>query len=245
MINFSQKTLEELGYYVYVLVDPRDNKIFYVGKGKGNRVFDHVKCAVDSDHESEKLEIIRSIIYDNHTVKHYILRHKLTEREAFIVESVFLDFLTYSGFDFVAKISNIVKGHHQWNEGIKTVQELEILYECKPLLAEDIKHKIMLININKTYGLNNDLHPDIYEATRKSWKVSEHNAKDVDFVFSEYKGIVRAIFKPVKWLRDGERWLFEGYEVTDPEIVDLYLHKSMPPRLKGSANPPRYFYPQK
>ena len=25
------------GYYVYALVDPRDNRIFYVGKGKGDR----------------------------------------------------------------------------------------------------------------------------------------------------------------------------------------------------------------
>lgn len=36
---FSQKTQEELKSYVYILIDPRDNKIFYVGKGYGNRVF--------------------------------------------------------------------------------------------------------------------------------------------------------------------------------------------------------------
>ncbi len=40
--QFSQKTQEELKYYVYTLIDPRDNKIFYVGKGKGNRVFYHI-----------------------------------------------------------------------------------------------------------------------------------------------------------------------------------------------------------
>ena len=39
--QFSQKAQEELKYYVYCLVDPRDRKIFYIGKGIGNRVFAH------------------------------------------------------------------------------------------------------------------------------------------------------------------------------------------------------------
>ena len=30
-------------WYVYLLSDPNTNEIFYVGKGKGNRVFDHFK----------------------------------------------------------------------------------------------------------------------------------------------------------------------------------------------------------
>ena len=31
MNKFSDKTIEELGYYVYSLTDPRNNKIFYIG----------------------------------------------------------------------------------------------------------------------------------------------------------------------------------------------------------------------
>ena len=244
MENFSQKTVESLGYYVYVLIDPRDNKIFYVGKGKGNRVFAHVKCAVENEQETAKFDIIRAILKENKTVKHYILRHKLTEREAYLVESVFIDFLKYSDFEFVAKVSTIA-GHHQWDEGIKTVEELEILYDCQSLTNSDFRHKVLSININKTYDLKSEDHPNIYEATRKSWKLNARKIQEIDFVFSEYRGIVRAIFKPEKWLRDGARWMFEGVEVTDKEIVNQYLHKSMPPRPKGSIIPTRYFYPQK
>jgi len=247
MNSFSQTTLEALGNYVYALIDPRNNKIFYVGKGIGNRVFAHVNCAMNEDIENAKLDTIREIVNEKKAVKHYILRYKLTEREAFIVESAFIDFLTHSDFDFVANITNIVAGHHQWDEGIKTVEELELLYACKPLLLKDIKHKIMSININRTYGLTTDFHPNIYESTRKSWVVSEDRIKEVDFVFSEYRSIVRAIFKPTKWLKtnDGKRWLFEGVEVTDKSITDLYLNKSVPPKEKGAANPIRYFYPDK
>lgn len=38
-MEFSPKAKEGLANYVYCLIDPRDKKIFYVGKGKGDRVF--------------------------------------------------------------------------------------------------------------------------------------------------------------------------------------------------------------
>jgi hypothetical protein len=38
---FSQAVIENLGYYVYYLKDPRDDKVFYLGKGVGNRLFNH------------------------------------------------------------------------------------------------------------------------------------------------------------------------------------------------------------
>ena len=35
--KFSEKSLLSLGdYYVYGLIDPRNRKIFYIGKGTGN-----------------------------------------------------------------------------------------------------------------------------------------------------------------------------------------------------------------
>lgn len=36
---FKQNVIENLKFYVYALVDPRDNHIFYVGKGSGNRIY--------------------------------------------------------------------------------------------------------------------------------------------------------------------------------------------------------------
>lgn len=33
-MEFKQSVKEALAYYVYALVDPRDHKIFYIGKGK-------------------------------------------------------------------------------------------------------------------------------------------------------------------------------------------------------------------
>ena len=51
--------------------------------------------------------------------RHYIIRHKLTEEDALTVESVLIDFLIYKEFNTESLLTNIVAGHHQWNEGIK------------------------------------------------------------------------------------------------------------------------------
>lgn len=246
MDKFSQKTSEELNYYVYVLVDPCDNKIFYVGKGIDNRIFAHVNDALLEINASDKLDIIREIKKrenGDNKVKYYLIRHGLSEKEAFLIESVMIDFLSYSEFFPIRQISNIQAGHHQWFKGIKTVEELELLYACEPLLLEDVKHNLMSININKTYNINNDYHPNIYEATRKSWKVSENRLQQIDYVLSEYRGIVRAIFRPTKWIPQGNRWMFEGEEINDKEITDRYLNKSVPKKGKGTANPIKYYYP--
>ena len=41
---FSQEVSDKLKYYVYRLIDPRNGDTFYVGKGKGNRVFAHANA---------------------------------------------------------------------------------------------------------------------------------------------------------------------------------------------------------
>jgi hypothetical protein len=251
--QFSQKTIEELKYYVYILIDPRDNNIFYVGKGKDNRVFYHINESIFNPNETEKLEIIRSIKLENLKVKHYIIKHGLEENEAIIVESVLIDFLTFRDFQDVAKISNVVAGHHSFKQGIKTVNECEILYNCEELKKEDIQHNILVININKTFDnkrkkkIENPVYerPNIYEATRGWWVLDKKRAENTELVLAEYKGVIRAVFKPEKWVQDIEnrgakRWGFEGPEITSKDILDIYLNKEVA-KSKGMANPIRYF----
>ena len=42
MRSFKKGVAEELGFYVYRLIDPRNGQTFYVGKGRGDRVFAHI-----------------------------------------------------------------------------------------------------------------------------------------------------------------------------------------------------------
>jgi uncharacterized protein len=54
---------EHLGRYVYILVDPRDSRPFYVGKGRGVRMTAHGIQAQDVEDQvdSAKLARIREI----------------------------------------------------------------------------------------------------------------------------------------------------------------------------------------
>lgn len=48
MNKFNQATVEKLKYYVYALTYLDDNNkeiVFYIGKGKANRIFSHFKEA--------------------------------------------------------------------------------------------------------------------------------------------------------------------------------------------------------
>ncbi len=95
---FSQAVIEKLGFYVYFLKDPRNDMVFYVGKGRGNRVFNHMICALDTDSGDdrgmdEKLETIREITGSGHEVQHYILRHDLDEKSAFEIEASLIDWV--------------------------------------------------------------------------------------------------------------------------------------------------------
>jgi hypothetical protein len=73
-------------YYVYHLVDPRSDEVFYVGKGVRNRIADHEREAKKGgDHQ--KCEVIRSIWEDGLKVVRRKVRHFESEQEAFDFEA--------------------------------------------------------------------------------------------------------------------------------------------------------------
>ena len=59
MKQFSSEVISKLKYYVYLISDPSNGEIFYVGKGKGNRVFSHFKEIGDSK-KIKKIKEIKS-----------------------------------------------------------------------------------------------------------------------------------------------------------------------------------------
>ena len=53
--EFQPSVIEAFKYYVYCLVSTRDNRIFSIGKGKGNRVFQHAKDSLNENDQSLNL----------------------------------------------------------------------------------------------------------------------------------------------------------------------------------------------
>ena len=192
--SFKQSVIEGLKCYVYVLVDPRNNCIFYVGKGSGNRVYQHAQAALVEDSPSLKLSTIREIKGLGLDVKYYIIRHNLSEQEAYLVESSIIDLLTYPAFNKGNILTNIVSGHHQWNEGIKTDEE--ILYDC-PKIVPRPEDRLLLVSLNKSYQQSKATgvyrRANDYESVRKYWQLSSDKANKVTHILGIYRGIVRIV----------------------------------------------------
>ena len=83
--EFPSGVIEHLGWYVYRLIDPRDGSTFYVGKGKGNRVFAHMRgevAATDNDELlSNKLKQIREIRLAGLEVIHVMKRLRMKSKQ--------------------------------------------------------------------------------------------------------------------------------------------------------------------
>jgi hypothetical protein len=143
MQKLSQPTIENLQYYVYLLIDPRNGKPFYVGKGHGNRVNQHLLGALETElDEVKKIKTIHEIQRAGLEVDHVVLRHGLTEKEAFEIESALIDFIG------MKNLTNLVSGHYASERGLMTLQDIAIKYQ-----AEDAKfdQPALLININRLF----------------------------------------------------------------------------------------------
>ncbi len=234
--RLSQSTIEKIMFYVYALIDPQTKKVFYVGKGKGNRIYAHVEASETVDiKEVEKIATIKAIRAAGKEVQHMVIRHGLTEEQAFAVEASLIDYI-----ESVQKIAltNLMSGHYTTEAGIRKIEDIEIQYEAKPAV---IVEPLVLIRINKAYkyGMSD---PALYEVTRKHWKVSARVHK-YQYACAVYLGIIREVYLVSEWYQSKEapgRWEFNG-KVAPKEISDRYRYKSVTHLMsQGSQNPILY-----
>ncbi len=263
---FSEKAIEALnGFYVYALVDPRTDKVFYIGKGTGNRIFSHENESGKSrESEKKKLQRIREIEDSGYSVRRLIVNWGLTENEAFVAEATLINLLNRMPD---IRLTNEVSGHHV-HESL-TTEEFELQYGAVPLEKEDIKQTVLVIKINKLYrrGMSEE---ELYDAVRGFWAASLKSieSRRVKYVFGVYNGLIVGVYKPDSWhygyemidvpqkdiltSEDFERlknriyFVCKDYRNLDEE-GQFYLHKSIA-KLKvnqSAQNPITYLMPEK
>lgn len=181
--------IERLDYYVYLLIDPEDNQVFYVGKGTGNRLFAHINAALKDETPNDKLDKIRAVRAKKIEVKHIVHRHGLTEKEAFEVEAALIDFIGLSG------LTNQVQGYNSDDRGQMTVAEVISKYQAP--IAE-ITEPVILITVNRFYrrGMSTEM---LYEITRGKWVIGTRRNK-AKYAFAVYKGVIREVYEIDRWL---------------------------------------------
>ena len=88
-MKITEEIAETLKSYVYVYIDPRNKEPFYIGKGKGNRLFSHL----DDQSDTEKVARIVEIRQNGKEPQIDILRYGLTDSEAAMVEAAAIDLI--------------------------------------------------------------------------------------------------------------------------------------------------------
>ncbi len=234
--TFPAGVADKLKAYVYRLIDPRTGETFYVGKGRGNRVFSHIREEVEDDADDKKLERIREIHLAGFEVAHVIHRHGMDDKTAIEVEAALID--AYPG------LTNIAGGAGSSDYGAMRANEIIRRYCAEPAKFE---HKAVLISINRTATKRS-----LYEATRYAWKMSKSRARQAEVVLATRQGLIVGAFIPREWLEATEanfpgrldipgRIGFNG-EDAPPAINKLYVGKRVPDeyREQGAANPVKY-----
>jgi len=220
--TFSPEVSRKLGWYVYRLIDPRNGETFYVGKGRGNRVFAHIRAAgeLEGDDLDNKVKRIRQIQNAGFEVAHVVHRHGMEEQTAFEVEAALID--AYPG------LTNIAGGAGNNDFGAMHAREIIRRYEAEPAIFQD---KALLISVNRSAAERS-----LYEATRYSWKINPKKAEQADVVLSTLQGLIIGAFVAEEWLpatRDHfpeelpGRWGFVGREAPD-ELRKRYVGKRVP-----------------
>ena len=127
--GFPTGVAEQLKWYVYRLIDPRNGETFYVGKGQGNRGFsptprenslDTAKSEVEEREDATDLKMQRiKEINDCRTgsgARRPSTRNRRSEDVAYEVEAALID--AYPG------LSNKVRGHGSKDYGSRHVEEI-------------------------------------------------------------------------------------------------------------------------
>ena len=236
-MNFSITVSEALKYYVYRLVDPRDGTTFYIGKGYGNRMFQHESNASkEKNDESLKDEKIQTIVSEGFKPEYIIHRHGLDENTAFEVEAALIQ--------AYPNLTNEQGGHDSDERGAKTVLDILEQYELPSMPTPNFP--VLVININ--HIKNRRDHNAIYNQVKGHWVLNPKNARKANYVIAAFKGIAIGIFQPKEWYASEKprRYCFEGSKAPQ-EVWDTYVgtygKRIDNKALKNSQNPVKYFFP--
>lgn len=238
-MTFLPNVQESLRFYVYRLIDPRSGETFYVGKGRGNRVFQHAMDELGAqEEETDKLNRIRTIRNLGLNVLHIIHRHGMDEQTAFEVEAALID--AYPG------LTNIVGGVDNRTRGAMHANQIIQLYAVEEANFEN--HRALIIKLNR-----NALEQNLYEKTRFAWTLNPQRAEQAEIVLAVVGGIIRDVFIPHAWLEANQtnfpgrgdyprtpKYGFIGMQAGD-EIRNQYIGRHIP-QNRGDANPIRYTY---
>ena len=115
-----------MSFYVYLHRKKTTNEIFYVGKGKGNRVFDHLK----DKKECEKVTYLNELLEKGLQPKIEILIHGIEDDSVLRIESAIIDLLG------IKNLTNKQVGFKSAEFGRMTVKQIISAYSKQKIQVD-------------------------------------------------------------------------------------------------------------
>ena len=247
-VGDSQNTIlievkEKLGIYVYALVDPRSNAVFYIGKGTGDRIIAHAKAVGESSQVfSAKQQQIQQIKTAGLEVGHYFLRTNIeTDAEAFVLEQIAIDSLKLAG----VALTNLAAGHGSSTDGAVSLSDKIIELAATPMPS--VEAPMIIFKLNKLWkkGMTDSQLADI---TRGYWRMGADTREKAKIAVAVVFGVVKGVYriKPGSWhngnrtgLDITRRWGFETEPAPEfQHLIGTQVRDIFP---KGSQTPFRKF----
>lgn len=240
--KFPASIHSQLKHYVYLYIDPRNNQIFYVGKGKGDRAFSHLFdtseraktqriSEIRSEGKEPIIELVVHGIEDDETVRR--------------IEASVIDLFG------ITNLTNIQRGYHSREFGRMSINQVVATYAPKQGIVTD---PVLAFRINKTfhYGITDR---EMYDYTRHSWKLGIRR-EQAKYAFTVYQGVVQEVYEIEKWLPqnttpnikheqggtteiNSERWEFVGH-VANHTMREKYLYKNIAKYFFSNQSPYAY-----
>lgn len=274
--KFSESTLAALQkdndhtFYVYCLVDPRNNLPFYIGKGKGNRIFAHKQAALCSKSEGKlfesteseailKIKTIRDILDSGIDVKGYILSYGLTQEEAFASENALIN---YAKLIQGIPLTNLVSGH---GTNAMSVEEIEDRFGYRPMSLDEIatNELILAVKVRDAFKLSkdeskeypiDDTYRDITNLksrTLGNWIIGKDKIHRIRYVIAVNTGADNAVVaayevsgdysESKKELTGRTRYSFKALSLREETLEKLnLLQRSLPDLHFGSGSATTY-----
>jgi hypothetical protein len=176
-------------YYVYYLISPIDNRVFYIGKGKGNRMKKHVKLAKKdkiSNGNTHLYNKIKSILISNDDVEYQIVYETDNEISAYekeqelIIEHGLQNLCNMSmGYNIITdeikyKISSSIKNLYLYDDEYK--EKLRKLYDSPEY------------RLSQSIALKNSLkHKEMMSSSEVISKISDGLKKHYNKLYGEFK----------------------------------------------------------
>jgi len=247
------RVVEHLGLYVYALQDPRDRSIFYVGAGRGNKVYSHDWDALgeagtldaegvgDPDRDETRsawIQRIRDIYAAGHSVEHIVLRHRIDATHevsaAKEVAHVVVDALRLlEHHPDQPVLTNLAGEPADLENRAMPVEELAVQYSAEPAPDLPVPGALVRVPAAAGAGLTAD---ELYAVCRGPWRAgaAARNVTDLPvIVFAD--NIIRAVYRVSTWDGVGpageQEWRFTG--AVDKDLEAKYVGTRVTPDRAG------------